>query len=101
MINLPLIVSEKILVNSAISLMSQSGHSSVFVVDNSLTEVNNLQGKNISIENYRKSYKFPASALLGIFTKDDVLRLAATGALENNNLKISPQLLQLQMINII
>ena len=89
MINLPLIVSQHISVNSAISLMSLSGHSIVFVVENYLTEVKRLQSKNISIEDYRQSHKFPASALLGIFTRGDVVRLAATGGLENLNLTIS------------
>jgi CBS domain-containing protein/PAS domain-containing protein len=83
MINAPLHIPKNISVTSAISMMIKRGKGSVLVVEDS------SQDEEIFLQSFQKPEKFSASALLGIFTQSDVVTLAATGRLHDENLTIA------------
>ncbi len=91
MIELPLVISPSTSVASTIVLMSQLRYSSVLIVDSNFDTFKDHNFKIISAALpaiYYKVEKFPAVSLMGIFTQSDVLRLAANGDLNNQNLTI-------------
>lgn len=90
MIKLPLVISPSTSVISTIALMSQLRHSSVLIVDSDFANLKDHDSKISAAlpEIYYKIEKFPAVLLMGIFTQTDVLRLAANGDLNNQNLTI-------------
>lgn len=83
MIYSPLNIPKIFSVNSAISLMSQLGQSSILVVEDS------SQDEESVLPSSRKPEKISADALLGIFTQSDVVTLVATGRLYDRNLTIA------------
>jgi PAS domain S-box-containing protein len=94
MINLPLQIPKSSSVISTISLMSQMSRSSVLIVDgldNYPSNSPEIAKSNIAKSNSEISYKvekFPAASLMGIFTQSDVIRLVASGHLNEHNLTI-------------